>query len=42
MSSFETVTSFQPTKIFITAEENESTQIPSEIIILTTNSFWEK
>jgi hypothetical protein len=40
--NFETVSSFQPIKIFITAEENESTQAPSEIIVLTTDSFWEK
>ena len=39
--SFEAITSFQPIKIFITAEENESTQVPSEKIVLTTDNFWE-
>ena len=39
--SFEAVSSFQPTKIFITAEENESTQVPSEKIVLSTDKFWQ-
>ncbi|MFO7669751.1 MAG: hypothetical protein R6W31_08845 [Bacteroidales bacterium] len=39
--SFEAVSSFQPIKIFITAEENESTQVPGEVIVLTTENFWE-
>jgi len=39
--SFEAVSSFQPIKIFITAEENESTQVPDEKIVLTTDNFWE-
>jgi len=39
--SFEAVSSFQPIKIFITAEENESTQVPSEKIVLSTDNFWE-
>ena len=39
--SFETVSSYQPTKIFITTEKDESTQVPSWNIILTTASFWE-
>jgi hypothetical protein len=39
--SFEAVSSFQPIKIFITAEENESTQVPSEKIVLSTDKFWE-
>jgi len=38
--SFETVSSFRPTKIFITAEENENALYPGEMLILTTNSFW--
>ncbi len=38
--SFEAVSSFQPIKIFITAEENESTQIPGEKVVLTTNNFF--
>lgn len=39
--SFKTVSSYQPIKIFITAEENESTQSPSEMIVLSTDNFWE-
>jgi len=39
--SFEAVSSFQPIKIFITAEENENTQVPSEKIVLSTDNFWE-
>jgi len=39
--SFKAVSSYQPIKIFITAEENESAQVPSEMIVLTTDSFWE-
>jgi hypothetical protein len=39
--SFETVSSFQPTKIFITAEVDESVQVPGEQIVLTTDRFWE-
>jgi len=38
--SFEAVSSFKPIKIFITAEENESTQIPNEKIVLSTENFW--
>ena len=38
--SFEAVSSFQPIKIYITAEENENTQVPSEKIVLTTDNFW--
>jgi len=38
---FETVSSFQPTKIFITAEVDESVQTPGELIVLTTDRFWE-
>jgi hypothetical protein len=37
----ETVSSFQPTKIFITAEVDESVQVPGEQIVLTTDRFWE-
>jgi hypothetical protein len=40
--SFEAVSSYQPTKIFITAEVNESAQVPGEMIVLTTDSFWEE
>jgi hypothetical protein len=39
--SFEAVSSFKPVKIFITAEEDESTQVPGEKIVLTTDNFWE-
>ena len=39
--SFEAVSSYQPIKIFITAEENESAQVPSEKIVLSTDNFWE-
>jgi hypothetical protein len=38
---FETVSSFQPTKIFITAEVDESIQVPGEQVVLTTDRFWE-
>jgi tRNA (Thr-GGU) A37 N-methylase len=38
---FETVSSFQPTKIFITAEVDESVQEPCEQVVLTTDRFWE-
>lgn len=38
--SFEAVTSFRPIKIFITAEENESAQVPGEKIVLSTDNFW--
>jgi len=39
--SFDAVTSFQPIQIFITAEENESTQVPGEKIVLSTDKFWD-
>jgi hypothetical protein len=39
--SFETVSSFQPTKIFITAETDESVQEPGIKLILTTDRFWD-
>lgn len=38
-ASFETVTSFQPSKIFITAEDNADIQYPGMQLILTTNRF---
>ena len=37
----ETVSSFQPTKIFITAEVDESVQEPGTQVVLTTDRFWE-
>ncbi|MBN2610391.1 MAG: hypothetical protein JXB00_02445 [Bacteroidales bacterium] len=39
--TFKAVSSFQPIKIFITAELNENVQMPSEKIVLTTDNFWE-
>jgi hypothetical protein len=38
--SFETISSFKPIKIFITAEVNEGTKVPGEKIVLSTNNFW--
>jgi len=38
---FRAVSSFQPIKIFITAEVNESTQVPGDKIVLLTDNFWE-
>ena len=38
-ASFETVTSFKPRKIFITAENDENSQYPSQKIVLTTDNF---
>jgi len=38
-ASFETVSSFKPNRIFITAEENESSQYPGPMVVLTTNRF---
>jgi uncharacterized protein YdeI (YjbR/CyaY-like superfamily) len=39
--SFETGSSYQPIKIFITSEIDGSTQTPSEKIVLTTDNFYE-
>lgn len=36
---FETVTAFKPNRIFITAEEDESTQYPGSMVVLTTPRF---
>lgn len=38
-ASFETVSSVKPVKIFITAEDDASTQYPGSIVILSTNNF---
>lgn len=38
-ASFETVSSFKPNKIFITAEDDASVQFPNSQIILSTDSF---
>ena len=40
-ATFETVSSYKPTKIFISAEENEDAQFPGETIVLTTDKFWD-
>jgi hypothetical protein len=39
--SFETVSSSEPHKIFITTEQDENAQEPSWNVILTTGNFWE-
>jgi hypothetical protein len=36
-ASFKTVSSFKPTKVFITAEDDGNTQIPGMYVELTTN-----
>lgn len=38
-ASFKTVTSYNPTKLFITAEDEATVQYPSGELVLTTNSF---
>jgi len=38
--SFETVSSFKPTQIFITAEDNESAQYPGDQVVISTEKFW--
>jgi hypothetical protein len=38
-ASFKSVSTFKPTKIFITAEDNPSIQYPGEQVLLTTDRF---
>ena len=38
-AAFKSVSSFKPTKVFITAEDDPATQYPSRLIVLTTDSF---
>lgn len=38
-ASFTTVTAFQPTRIFITAEDDANTVYPNDKIIVTTDNF---
>jgi hypothetical protein len=38
-ASFETVSSFKPTRVFITAEDDGNIQIPGMYVVLTTNNF---
>ncbi len=37
--SFETVATLKPTRLFITAEENENAQYPGSMVVLTTDSL---
>ncbi len=39
-ANFETVSSFRPVKIFLTAEDDESVQNPG-LVVLSTDKFWD-
>jgi hypothetical protein len=38
-ASFETISSFRPVKIFITAEEQENARYPGSMVVVTTDRF---
>ncbi|MFZ2285927.1 MAG: hypothetical protein WAV93_02980 [Bacteroidales bacterium] len=38
-ASFETISSFRPVKIFITAEEQENARYPGSMVVMTTDRF---
>jgi hypothetical protein len=38
--TFETSATLKPTRIFITAEDNESVQYPGSMVVLTTGAIW--
>ena len=38
-ASFETVSSFKPIKVFITAEDDANIQYPGTQVVLSTNNF---
>lgn len=38
-ANFETVSTTKPTRVFVTAEEDATTQYPGTMVILTTNGF---
>lgn len=40
-ATFETTSSFKPIKIFLTAENDPSSNWPEEPVILTTEKFWD-
>ena len=39
-SSFETISSSKPTKIFLTAEVDEKVQYPGSQVVMSTDNFW--
>jgi hypothetical protein len=38
-ATFKTVTTFKPTRVFITAEDDENTTYPAEVRVLSTEKF---